>query len=111
MKKILLKLWVCVKMGHGQVPRLLGPYEVQITASSYGFFKICIVVALGFPGGSVVKNLLVHAGNKGDVGSIPGLGISPGGININPFQYSCLENPMNRGTWWATVNGVAKSWA
>ena len=99
MKKILLKLWVCVKMGHGQVPRLLGPYEVQITASSYGFFKICIAVALGFPGGSVVKNLLVHAGNKGDVGSIPGLGRSSGEGHGNPLQYSCWENPMNRGVW------------
>ena len=97
-------------MGYGQKPRLLGPHEVQITASSSGFLKICIVVALGFPGGSVVKNLLVHAENT-DVGSIPGLERSPGGINSNPLQYSCLENSMNRGTWWATVHGVAKSWA
>ena len=48
----------------------------------------------GFPGGSVVKNQLADAG---DVGSIPGLGRSPGRGNGNPFQYSCLENPMNRG--------------
>ena len=40
---------------------------------------------------------------------IPGSGISPGGRNGNPLQYSCLENPMDRGAWWATVHGVAKS--
>ena len=43
-------------------------------------------------------------------GSIPGLGGCPGGGNSNPLQYSCLENPMNRGVQWATVHGVAKSW-
>ena len=42
---------------------------------------------------------------------IPGLGRSPGEGNGNPLQYSCLENPMDRGAWWATVRGVAKSWA
>ena len=45
----------------------------------------------------------------GDLGSIPGLGRSPGEGNGNPLQYSCLENPMDGGTWWATVQGVAKS--
>ena len=45
----------------------------------------------------------------GDLGSIPGSGRSPGEGNGNPLQYSCPENPMNRGTWWATVHGVAKS--
>ena len=47
--------------------------------------------------------------NAGDVGSIPGLGRSPGEGNGNPLQYSCLEHPMDRGAWWATVHGVAKS--
>ena len=47
--------------------------------------------------------------NAGDLGSIPGLGRSPGEGNSNPLQYSCLENPMDRGAWWATVHGVAKS--
>ena len=42
-------------------------------------------------------------------GSIPGLGRSPGDGNVNPLQYSCLENPMDRGTWWATVHRIAKS--
>ena len=47
--------------------------------------------------------------NAGDLGSILGLGRFPGGGYGNPFQYSCLENPMDRGPWWATVHGVAKS--
>ena len=59
-----------------------------------------------FPGGSVVKNLLANARHPG---SIPGSGKSPGEGNGNPFQYSCLENPMDRGAWWATVRRVAKS--
>ena len=45
-----------------------------------------------------------------DAGSIPEVGRFPGEGSGNPFQYSCLENPMNRGAWWATVHGVAKSW-
>ena len=57
----------------------------------------------------VVKNLLANAGDIRDTGSIPGLGRSPGEGSSNPFQYSCLENPMGRGAWWATVHGVAKS--
>ena len=61
----------------------------------------------GFPDGSVVKNLPAKAGDKG---SIPGSGRSPGGRHGNPLQYSCLENPMDRGAWRATVHGVAKSW-
>ena len=62
---------------------------------------------LGFPGGSEVK---VSACNAGDLGSIPGLGRSPGEENGNPLQYACLENPMEGGAWWATVvHRVAKS--
>ena len=57
-------------------------------------------------GSSEVK---ASACNAGDLGSIPGLGRSPGEGNGNPLQYSCLENPMDRGAWWATVHGVAKS--
>ena len=60
----------------------------------------------GFPGGSVVKN---PPANAGDAGLIPGSGRSPGEGNGNPLQYSCLRNPMNRGAWWATIHGVAKS--
>jgi len=56
---------------------------------------------LGFPGSSVVKN---PPANAGDLGSIPGLGKSPGGGNGNPLQYSCLGNLMDRGAWRATVH-------
>ena len=58
---------------------------------------------MNFPGGSVHKET---ACNAGDPGSIPGLGRSPGEANSNPFQYSCLENPMDRGARWATDHGV-----
>ena len=57
------------------------------------------------------KNLPANAGDTGDAGSIPGLGRPPGGGNGNPLQYSCLGNPMDRGAWWTTVHGIAKSWA
>ena len=61
---------------------------------------------LGFPSGSEFK---ASACNVGDLGSIPGSGRSPGEGNGSPLQYSCLENPMDGGAWWATVHGVAKS--
>ena len=64
---------------------------------------------MGFPSGAVVKNLPANAGDTKDEGWIPGLERSPGGGNDNPLQYSFLENSMNRGAWWATVHGVAKS--
>ena len=63
-------------------------------------------IFMGFPGVSDSKE---SAYNMGDLGSIPGLGRSPGGGHGNPLQYSCLENPMDRGAWWATVHGVEKS--
>ena len=68
---------------------------------------------MGFLGGSEVKNLPVNTGDTRDVrdtGSIPGLGRSPGGGHSNPLQYSCLENPMDRGNWQNTVHRVAQSW-
>ena len=60
---------------------------------------------LGFPGGSDDKE---SACNAGDPSLIPGSGRSPGEGNGNPFQYSCLGNPMDRGAWQTTVHGVAK---
>ena len=66
---------------------------------------IYIYIETGFPGGSVAKN---SPANTGDAGLIPGLERSPGEGNGTPLQYSCLENPMDRGAWWATVHGVAK---
>ena len=59
-----------------------------------------------FPDGSDSKE---SSCNVGDLGSIPGWGKSPGGGNGNPLQCSCLENSMDKGAWWATVHGVAKS--
>ena len=58
----------------------------------------------------VVRNSSAKAGDERDAGSVPGPGRSPGGGHGNPLQYSCLENPMDRGAWWATIHGVAKSW-
>ena len=57
----------------------------------------------------MLVNPPANAGDERDAGSIPGLGGSPGGRPDNPLQCSCLENPMDRGTWWATVHGVTKS--
>ena len=68
--------------------------------------RLPIPVFLGFPGGSEGKESTYNAG---DLGSTPGLARSPGGGNGNPLQYSFLENPMDRGTWQATVHGVIKS--
>ena len=59
----------------------------------------------------VVKNLSANAGDVRDKSSVPGLGRSPGEGNGNPLQYSCVENPMDRGAWRATVHRVRQSWA
>ena len=67
---------------------------------------LSVLVHYHFLRGSEVK---VPAWNAGDLGLIPGLGRSPGEGNGNPLQYSCLENPMEGGAWWAIVHGVAKS--
>ena len=76
---------------------------------------ICMYVSVyasigGFPGGSVGNEFTCSMKDTVDVGSIPGSGIFPGGGHGNPLQYSCQENWMDRGTWWATVHGVKKSW-
>ena len=68
--------------------------------------RILSLFTRGFPGSSDGK---VSAYNVGDLGSIPGSGRSPGEGNENTLQYSCLENPMDQGAWWARVHGVAKS--
>ena len=65
-----------------------------------------LTLVLSSPAGSEGK---ASAYNAGDLGSIPGSGRSPGKGNGNPLQYSCLENPMDGGTWWAIVHGVEKS--
>ena len=63
----------------------------------------------GFPGGLIVKNQPANVGVTGNAGSIPGFRRSPEGGNGNPLQCSCLEDPMDRGTWWPTVHSIAKS--
>ena len=70
---------------------------------------VCIRRCVHFPVALVVKNLPANAGDIRDVGSIPGLGRSPGEWHGNPLQYSCLENPVDKRGWWATVHGVSKS--
>ena len=60
-----------------------------------------------FPGGSDGRESACNVGE--DLGSIPGLGRCPGGGNGNPLWHSCLENPMDKGAWWATVHGVTKN--
>ena len=82
--------------------------RVKIFCSVYPVLHISIAFNLihRIPGGSDYKE---SACSAGDPSSIPGSGRSPGKRNDNPFQYSSLENPMDRGAWWATVHGVTKS--
>ena len=68
-----------------------------------------ILYQLSYQGRPAVKNSPANAGEKRDLGSISGLGRSPGGEHSNPLQCSCLENPRERGAWWVIVHGVAKS--
>ena len=80
---------------------------VALQGMSHSFIELHkAVVLVGFPGGSEVK---ASAFSEGDWGLIPRLGKSPGEGNGNPLQYSCLENPVDGGAWWTTVQGVAKS--
>ena len=82
--------------------------SIMSPRSIHAFTYCTILSSLNddFPGGSDGK---VSAYNAGDPGSIPGLGRSPGEGNGNPLQYSCLENPLDEGAWWATVHGIAKN--
>ena len=77
----------------------------QIYIDPFLLFFLGSLPSMGFPGGSDGKESVCNAG---DLGSVPGLGRSPGVGNGKTLQYSCLENPMNKGTWQATVHGVAK---
>ena len=79
--------------------------ELMITQQTTQF-KLCTKGYMDFPGGSEGKASVCNAG---DPGLIPGLGRSSGERDGHPLQYSCLENPMDRGTWRATVHGVTKS--
>ena len=83
--------------------------EITVGILSRIGFNMNSCVLRGFPGGSVVKKLSANAEDAGDMDSIPGLGRSPRGGNVNPLQASCLENPVDRRAWWAPVHGAAKS--
>ena len=83
-------------------------FKLRYNWKHYISFKYARYV--GFPGGSVVKNLPANAGDTRDTGLIPGSGRCPEVENGNPLQYSCLENPVDKGAWQVTVRGVAKSW-
>ena len=71
--------------------------------------RCTILYKLGFPGGSVLKNPPAISEDLRDVSSIPWLGRSHEVGNGNPLHYSCLENPMHRGAWWASGHGISKS--
>ena len=89
------------------IPRLIHP-SIHLSIYLSIYLSICLSISLyGFPCGSEVR---ASARNAGDMGSIPGSGRSPGDGNGNPLQYSCLENTVDCGAWWATVHRVAKSW-
>ena len=80
----------------------VGPDIIKVLEEKIGSTSL-----MGFPGSSTVKNPLANAEH---MGLIPASGRSPGEGNGNPLQYSCLENPVDRGAWQATVHGVAKGW-
>ena len=75
----------------------------NVNTFSLGNIYNTIRLGEGFPGGTVGKNLLANARDEGNMGLIFESGISPGGGNSNPLRYSCLDNPTDRGVWWATV--------
>ena len=93
------------------LPVYILPPEVLPSSSSTGYYQYLQFSweNKGFPGDSVVRNLASTVGDIRDAGLIPRTGRSPGGGHGNPLQYSCLENPMDRGVQWAIVHRVAKS--
>ena len=82
---------------------------VFLTQGSIPCLLLCRWILYLLSHGKVVKNLPANAGDARDLGWIPGMGRSLGEGNGKPLQYSCLENPTDRGSWWATVHGVTKS--
>ena len=83
------------------------PNHVSFMTTHYNTKALPEAKDVGFPDGA---SQMASAGDSKDLGSIPGLGRSPGGGHGNPLQYSCLENPVDRGSWWATVHRATKSW-
>ena len=105
----LKKYYTSDSIGQKQKLPILTNYQfLERFPKIISFYKY-LEILMGFPGSSVVKNLLASAGDAKDLGLIPGLGRSPGGGNGNPLQYSCLENSTDRGAWRAIVHGVTKS--
>ena len=114
MRPHIMRTWLCL----GLIPSLKSLLAVAQTCSYLRIFAPAMpsawnslppIICLSFSGGSVVKNLPANARDLGDSNLIPGSGKSPGGGNDNPFQYSCLGNPIDRGAWQATVHGITKS--
>ena len=98
-----------VLSSHSVSNTIIIPSQLHFLSFRAGFasdLSLWLPSSWGFPDGSGSKEFPCNAG---DPGSIPGLGRSPGEGNGNPFQYSCLENSMDRGVWWTIVQGVAKS--
>ena len=98
--------WMGVELGGGWIHVYVrpSPFTETIRASLISYTPIRASQVA-----PVVKNPPANVGDAGDLGLIPGPGKSPGGRDGNPLRYSCLENPMGRGAWQATVQGVAKS--
>ena len=98
---------VSKQKGFGEILMLVSNFIVLIFYVEW--IETCPVAWGAFQVAVVIKNLPASAGDIREAGSIPGSGRSPGEGSGNPLQYSCLENPMDRRTWWATVHGAAKS--
>ena len=108
----LSELWELVIDRDAWHAAIHGVAKSRTRLSDFHFSTLIISArSLGLPGGSVVKKKKKKSppARAGDAGLIPASGRSPGEGNGNPLQYSCLENPTDRGAWWATVHGVAES--
>ena len=101
--------WLDLLAVQGTLKSLLQHHSSNIYIYLICFELIC-VGCMKLPSWLSGKESACNARATGDVGSIPGSGRSPGGGNVNPLQYSCLENPIDRGVWRAAVHRVAKNW-
>ena len=101
------KIWKLTKKWDTEITPKITPH-CAVKKGSQWYLHLTLEATLEpvFPGGSVHKE---YACNAGDLGSIPGFRRSLGEGNGNPLQYPCLENPMDRGAWWAPVHGVRRS--
>ena len=92
-----------------EIPWTEEPGGLQSVGHRVRYNRVTITFILSFADGSVGKESVCNAGDTGDMCSIPGLGRSLAGGNGNILQYSWMENPMDRGAWWAIVHGVTKT--